>query len=63
MIEVLIEITGPRFCCGLVARNGRVIEMAPILRRHIKNGWAGWQVAALCRQNGWTWIKVQEIVS
>lgn len=32
MTEILIRITAPHYCAGLVARDGRVIEAAPILR-------------------------------
>jgi len=67
MIDTLIQITGstPRgpFCAGVVARDGRVIEVAPILRRHIIKGMTGTGVAAVCREKCWTWEKVHDVHS
>jgi hypothetical protein len=57
--ETLIAIYGPRFCAGVVARDGRVIQAAPIVALHIRKGMDGAQVAATCKVKGWTW----EVVS
>ncbi len=67
VIEVLIQVTGTkqgvRFAGGVVARDGRVIEAAPILRSDFPKGSPGRLVADVCRQNGWTWEKIHEIHS
>jgi len=49
---ILIRVTGPYFCAGCVARNGKVVEAAPILRRHVL-GLDGRQFFHLCRRNLW----------
>jgi len=65
VIETLIQIAGTtrkgRFHAGVVARNGRVIATAPIVRKMM--GWTGQQVAQYCREQGWTWQKIHEIRS
>ena len=33
MKEILIRVTSPYFCAGLVVRDGRIVEAAPILRK------------------------------
>lgn len=58
MRETLVCVEGPGFFAGIVARNGRVIEAAPILCRHIKRGFTGQQVADVCRSKGWKWERV-----
>jgi hypothetical protein len=58
MKETLVVVEAPHFYAGVVAREGRVIEVAPILYRHIKRGWTGRQVADYCRAKGWTWERV-----
>jgi hypothetical protein len=63
MTETLIQIIAPHFVAGLVARDGKVIEMAPILRRHIMRGWNGQQVADYCAKKGWQWHKVHTVMS
>jgi len=62
MIEVLLQITGPGFCAGVVARDGRVIEAAPRLRRDLK-GKTGEQLVEICRKKGWTWEKIHQVES
>ena len=63
IIEVLLQVTGPGFAAGVVARDGRVIEAAPILRNHIKRGMTGQQVVYACYEQGWTWEKIHEVRS
>jgi hypothetical protein len=63
MIDILLQITGPDFCAGVVARDGRVIETAPRLRHHIPKGSTGAFVNAVCRERGWTWEKIHEVRS
>jgi hypothetical protein len=57
MTETLVVIDAPNFCAGLVARDGRVIEAAPILR--YMKGWTGRRVADYCMAKGWRWKTVQ----
>jgi len=63
VIETLLQITGPHFAAGVVARDGRVIQTAPILARVIRNGMSGGDVAAQCRKMGWSWEIVHKIES
>jgi hypothetical protein len=67
MIETLLYIEGKigtrSFAGGLVAQNGKVVEVAPILRRHIQRGWTGAQVAAYCKAQGWHWEVVHRLTS
>jgi len=49
---ILVQITAPHFCAGIVLRNGRVKETAPILR--YMTGWAPVKVKAYCKKRGWT---------
>lgn len=56
--ETLISIDAPHFNAGIVARDGRVVAAAPILRYMI--GWTGQEVAIYCKRKGWTWIKVTQ---
>lgn len=55
--ETLVSIEAPHFCVGIVARDGKVIEAAPIVR--YMKGWTGREVADYCRKKGWRW----EVVS
>jgi len=59
MVETLLQIIGDGFACGLVARDGRVIEAAPRIR--YMRGWTGRRVAEHCRQKGWRWEIVHRI--
>lgn len=52
--DKLIRITAPNFVAGCVARDGRIEECAPILRRHLM--WVTGDVfVAICKGKGWTW--------
>jgi hypothetical protein len=55
--ELLFRVVAPRFVAGLIVRDGRVVEAAPILRRHVM-GLDGRKFAALCAHMGWTFDKV-----
>lgn len=61
MTETLIQIITPHFVAGLVARNGKVIEAAPIIR--YMRGWTGQRVADYCKEKGWTWNKIHTVTS
>jgi hypothetical protein len=50
--EVAVQITAPHFCAGVVARDGRVVAAAPIVRYMV--GWDGRRVRDYCRRKGWT---------
>lgn len=63
VVETLVSIDALHFNAGIVARDGRVIEVAPILYRHIKRGWTGKQVADYCRSKGWRWELVSTTVT
>ena len=32
-VEAIVQLTTARYCCGIVIRNGIVVEAAPIARR------------------------------
>jgi len=54
--ETLIQITAPHFVAGIVARDGKVIEAANIVK--YMRGWDGKQVADYCKEKGWSWRRV-----
>lgn len=56
MVETLARIEAPHFVAGIVARNGRVAEAAPIVRYMV--GWNGQRVADYCRRKRWTCARV-----
>ena len=49
-------IRGKPFYAGIVARDGRVIEAAHVVK--YMKGWTGQQVADHCKKLGWTWERV-----
>jgi hypothetical protein len=51
--ELLFRVVAPHFVAGLVVRGGRVVEAAPILRRHVI-GLDGRAFAAVCARKGWS---------
>ena len=53
MTETLVVIDAPHFCAGIVARDGRVIATAPILK--YMKGWDGQRVVGYCLEKGWRW--------
>ena len=53
MDVVVVQIAAPHFCAAIVARDGKCVEAAPILRYMI--GWDGKQVAAYCVHKHWSW--------
>jgi hypothetical protein len=53
---MLIRIVARHFVAGLVAKDGKVVEAAPILRYMI--GWTGKKVADYCAKKGWSWERV-----
>jgi hypothetical protein len=53
--EVVIAVDAKYFYAGVVAVDGKVAQVAPILRRHIKVGWSGRQVADYVSAKGWRW--------
>ena len=55
MTETVIAIDAPYFYAGVVALDGKVVAVAPVLRKHIRLGWTGQQVADYCRQKNWRW--------
>jgi hypothetical protein len=55
--ETLISIDAPHFYAGIIARDGKVIEAAHIVK--YMKGWNGKRVADYCKAKGWTW----EVVS
>lgn len=57
MTETLIQITAPHFVAGIVARDGKVIEAASIVK--YMRGWDGKQVADYCKMQGWSWRRVE----
>lgn len=61
MEETIISIDAPHFNAGIVARDGKVIEAADIVK--YMKGWDGKRVADYCRKKGWAWEKVVTLTS
>lgn len=61
MTETLVVVEAPHFYAGVVAQDGKVVEVAPILYRHIRKGWSGQQVADYCKRKGWRWERVHTV--
>jgi hypothetical protein len=62
--EILVQITAPHFCAGIVLtfKNGsgwRVTETAPIVR--YMKGWLAWRVKAYVARKGWKAVRVDKI--
>lgn len=51
--ETLVAIDAPHFYAGIVARNGKVVEAAHIVK--YMKGWDGKRVADYCKAKGWSW--------
>lgn len=59
--ETLIVIDAPHFYAGIIARDGKVIEAADIVK--YMRGWDGPKVAAYCKRKGWKWAKVHTVTA
>jgi len=51
--ELLAVIDAPHFCAGIVLRDDRVIEAAPILRYMAAQRWTRDRVRSYCEAKGW----------
>jgi len=51
--EILITVTSPRFCAGLVLQNGIIVDAAPIIEYLI--GMKGIEAARYCLDRHWDW--------
>lgn len=60
VIEILAQITAPRFVAGIVLWDDKVIEAAPIVRRALKGKNRGF-VRQYCRTKGWKISVVHEV--
>ena len=49
--EILFVIDAPHFYCGVIVRNGRVIQTAPIV--HYLKGWDRDRVQHYAQRRGW----------
>ena len=58
MIETLAVIDAPHFYCGIVLREDKVIETAPIVR--YMKGWSRDRVREYCREKQWKVSVVSE---
>ena len=52
--ETVMQITAPYFCAGIVLRNGRAIDGAPILHYMLSNGWDEEKIRGYCLKKGWS---------
>jgi len=50
-MTTLVSIDAPNFCSGVIVRDGRVVEAAPIVRWTIGKRYE-W-LADYCRRHGW----------
>jgi hypothetical protein len=48
-----VQITAPHMCAAVTAKNGKIVQAAPILRTMI--GWDGRMLANYCKKRGWSW--------
>lgn len=59
MTEILASIEAPHFLCGIVLRNDRVIEAAPIVK--YMKGWSRARVRDYCQEKDWSvsvvWVR------
>lgn len=54
MIEVLAVIDArPKFYCGIVLRDDRVVEAAPIVKYMARQRWTRDRVRDYCKSQGW----------
>jgi len=51
--DIVISITAPDFCCGLVIRDDVVVRAAPIIGYMARLHWSAARVSAYCRKRGW----------
>jgi len=51
--------SGVPFTAGVVALAGHVLEVAPILQRHVTTGMTGAELVELCRRRNWHWVRVE----
>ena len=51
MSDVIVRITAPHFCVGLLFRNQVVVEAAPIVK--YMRGWNGAAVEAYVKKKRW----------
>lgn len=61
MKEVLAAIDAPHFFCGIVLRDDKVIEAAPIVGYMKRQRWTRTRVRDYCKQQGWTVSVVWEM--
>jgi hypothetical protein len=64
MIDILAEIDAPGpkgFTCGIVLRDGVVIEAAPIVK--YMRGWTRERVREYCKGKGWRVSVVHELTA
>ena len=55
---MLVQVTAPHFCAGIILKDGIVTEAAPILRWAI--GWRRARLSEYFREKGWKAIVVNE---
>jgi hypothetical protein len=63
MIEILAQIRGDNFEAGIVLRNDKVIEAAPIVAYMKRGKWTRQQVRDYCKKRRWEISVVHEIRS
>jgi len=50
-MEIVIQITAPHFCAGLVMRDGFIVKTAPILK--YMRGWSYAKMVLYCAKKQW----------
>ena len=53
MIEMIARIEAPHFTAGIVLRNDRVVEAAPIVAYMKTKRWTRGKVKEYCAEKGW----------
>lgn len=52
----LIQVTAPHFCAGIVIKDGRCVDAAPILKWAIGKDWG--YLTSYFRRKGWRFERV-----
>lgn len=55
-METLIRITSSYFCCGVIAKNGKITETAPIVKYMI--GWDAQKFVNYCKSKNFNYEKL-----
>jgi hypothetical protein len=55
-MDILFQIDAPHFCAGAVMSEGKVIEIAPIIR--YMKGWSESKIQSYCKKKNWKYSEM-----